>query len=573
MGISSRAAVVACLLVPLTCAACHSTEPAGPPDPLVARLECADAANDVAFSPDGRLLAAACGGWRGQGVVKVWDFTERRLIATLAETMEPRNYVQRIAFSPDGKLLALGTRKGEVTIWDVETQERLTTVRREGGSPKTLTFSPNGKLLMVAYDHSVYLFDLTEKSSSLLATHNTKEDYFGSAAFSPDGRSLVTAERNVIRIWDPAAGKVANQLPSKGSKFFLLFSPDGRFVISGGGAILGLKSVKVWDVAAERQVTELSQFRAGIFSAAVSPARTLFALGGGNYGTGGDLSLWSLPGGEEKAYVSFGRFPIQGLAFSSNGSHLAAASADGVVLIYAIDRMGGPQIREQGYFLCGEIQRRENEAYLVPLSKVPPPMAPDFHYNWELPLINADELAHLDGVPIALLDWKIHSYAGGDRIAVHNFRELGPTSKNSAALEDYVVFADIADPGWNRGKIVKIYSDGSFVATNNPGVCMAYGSLSQSQVDQTFAGIRSELLENGFLALPEEPQTRHLDHYRTRFIELSMGGTPHLRTDAEVFSYGKPPPEHKYEKFHALYRRFEGTISALLRSGRRKLKH
>lgn len=571
MAVNPKPRVTACLLLALALPACRQVRETAPADPVVARFECSRSANDVAFSPDGRFLVAACGGWSGPGGVKVWNFAERRLVATLAETTDPWDYVQRVVFSPDGKLLALGNRKGQVTIWDVARKQLLSTVRRGGGSPTALSFSPDGKQLVVAYDHSVFLYDFNPKRSRRLATHDTKKDYFGSAAFSPDGRLLVTAERNAIRIWDPATGEVIRRLPAEGNKYFLLFSPDGRFLISGGAPILGPKSVGVWDVTAERKVIQLNHFRQGIFSVAVSSSGNLFALGGGNYGPGGDISIWTLPAGQERAYVSFGRFPIDGLAFSPDDRFLAAASADGVVLVYTVERLHGPQIQRQGYFLCGEIQVEEGHSYLVPLSKGPPPMTEEFHYNWKLPVINAEEFAHLDGVPIILLDWEVHRSASEHRIAVREFRELGPKSKQRSALENYVVFADIQNPGWNRGQIIKIFADGSFVATNNPGVCMAYGSLSDLDPPQTFAEIRAQLLANGLLTLPDKPLTHGTDHYRIRFVELSVNGISYLRSDARLVRFDEK--DKKYEKFDELYGRFEPTISKLLRAGRREPEH
>ena len=77
----------------------------------------------------------------------------------------------------------------------------------------------------------------------------------------------------------------------------------------------------VWDVEDEKPVSEISQFRSGLFALAIAHSGKLFALGGGSYGPGGDLSVWSLSEAEEVAFVSFGQFPIEGLAFSPDDTY------------------------------------------------------------------------------------------------------------------------------------------------------------------------------------------------------------------------------------------------------------
>ena len=78
----------------------------------------------VAFSPDGRRLAAG-----SDGAVNVWDWRNRQLppIHTLPGDEKMANSVT-VAFSRDGRRLASGGWSGGVRIWDAETGERLRTL-------------------------------------------------------------------------------------------------------------------------------------------------------------------------------------------------------------------------------------------------------------------------------------------------------------------------------------------------------------------------------------------------------------------------------------------------------------
>jgi WD40 repeat protein len=64
----------------------------------------------VAFSPDGSLLASA----GGDKTVRVWEVKSGRLLATLEGHSEA---VTSVAFSPDGRRLASGGLDGAVILW------------------------------------------------------------------------------------------------------------------------------------------------------------------------------------------------------------------------------------------------------------------------------------------------------------------------------------------------------------------------------------------------------------------------------------------------------------------------
>ena len=72
--------------------------------------------SDVAFSPDGRTLASC----DGSHVICLWDVTKGRVRTTIEGQAAG---VYQLAFSPDGKLLASTTvgvdRAGEVWLWDM----------------------------------------------------------------------------------------------------------------------------------------------------------------------------------------------------------------------------------------------------------------------------------------------------------------------------------------------------------------------------------------------------------------------------------------------------------------------
>ncbi|HLF83108.1 MAG TPA: WD40 repeat domain-containing protein [Blastocatellia bacterium] len=517
----------------------------------------------VAFSPDGRLLAAGYG-FTDEGGVRIWRISDRSVVATLLEGTKEQAGIKRIAFSSNGKLFAAANENGDVMLWAVGAWRSHTTVLRRRGSPMDLSFSPTGTKLAFSSDEVALLYDLKSTLVSLLATKATPGDSFTGISFAPDGNVVAVCGRREIWLWDVEREKRLIAWESKSFSFFGRLSPDGKYLIAGGGPVFGKKSVQIWNVNEKKRIAELSEFKGGLFSLAISHSGKLFAVAGGDYAESGNLSLWNVEDASEIGFVSFGKYPIQCLAFNSDDSILAAGSEDGFVLLYAVDRIRGPVLKKQTSALCGEIMVEGDRAFMVPLAKVPMPMR-DFEYPWKLEITNADSVAGVAGSPVVLRDWSIESNAAADRVMIREFQSLlwrSPSPMNS----DYAIIGYVQNPGWNEGFVAKIYGDGSFVATDNSGKCRAYGSLVQLKTD--FESVRKRLVSEGLIDIAKNPLTLGADHYGTRFIELTINGVPELRSDADnVAVLLKGGPAKKRESFSRVFNQEEAFINSILNSG------
>jgi WD40 repeat protein len=107
-------------------------------------------------------------------------------------------------------------------------------------------------------------------------------------AFSPDGkRALSASEDKTLKLWDLAAKKEIRTLKGHQAEVYAAaFSPDGRFALSGSED----KTVRLWDVTTGKEICTFTGHDTAVYAVAFSPDGR-FALSGGADGT---LKLWDV---------------------------------------------------------------------------------------------------------------------------------------------------------------------------------------------------------------------------------------------------------------------------------------
>jgi hypothetical protein len=142
----------------------------------------------LAFSPDGRYLAATLGGANG---VRLYD-RERNW----AETARDADYGSRstgAAFSRDGRL-ATSSLDGKVRLYDVALRRQAVWNSGDGQRPFGVAFSPDGQRLAVGFDDSTRVALLDGRSLAPLAEPDRSgidEGNISEVAWSVDGKTLL----------------------------------------------------------------------------------------------------------------------------------------------------------------------------------------------------------------------------------------------------------------------------------------------------------------------------------------------------------------------------------------------
>ena len=170
----------------------------------------------VAFSPDGQFLAT--GDEIGQ--VNVWDVQRRRIVTQFEGDSTS---VYTVKFSPDGKILAGTGYDGEIHLWKVENWERFG-VLTIGATAFTISFSPDSSTLASTGYGSVSLWEID--SGEKIATLTEHTGWVNAVAFSPDGSTLISGgDDATLRIWDVTPYR---STPQEGLVRIIYFLPRDR---------------------------------------------------------------------------------------------------------------------------------------------------------------------------------------------------------------------------------------------------------------------------------------------------------------------------------------------------------
>jgi WD40 repeat protein len=186
----------------------------------------------IAFSPDGTLLASA-GQLDNGAPMRIWKVATGQLLFT---SHGPAGGASDVAFSPDGKTLAAGLATGEVRLFDVASGWQVATLPGRGDAVRWLSFHPDGRSLAVAStktDHTVFVSDLaTRKQPRRLSEQGSG---LLTGAWRSDGQLLITAGAldGTVRLWDPSSDRPRSKAlavipPNVPWLHGIALSPEGR---------------------------------------------------------------------------------------------------------------------------------------------------------------------------------------------------------------------------------------------------------------------------------------------------------------------------------------------------------
>jgi WD40 repeat protein len=183
-----------------------------------------------------------------------------RVMATFREPGKPTV----VAVSSDGRTLAIGMRSGTVRIRRLD-GAGVSTLAQGDAAVTSLAFSASGDRVAAGLGTGVLAVWRTSDGRRLFRrlAHRAGTRVLG-VAFNASGSEIVTAGLDHdVHVWDAASGRPVADLTGH---FALVsgaaFSPDGRWVVSAGPATAGL-----WDVPNQQRVLLLSGHQGRLLAA------------------------------------------------------------------------------------------------------------------------------------------------------------------------------------------------------------------------------------------------------------------------------------------------------------------
>lgn len=270
----------------------------------------------VRFTADGSRLVASS----DDGVGRVFDAGPTHVLRT---RLDHGDRIYRMEVSPDSRKAVTCGRDGSVKVWDLHTGQCLSTLIASGNTVEEALFTHDSqRVVTVSWGKSVGVWDAsTGRRIGPLLLH------FGAviqARVTPDDEGLFTASTDqTLRHWRmPRTSDIEGWSQQYRGKIYAAgFSPDGQWVVSGGGD----RFARVHASTNGAVIAATLQHSNAVESCGFSPGgETLFTASLDGWGR-----VWDAPGGALRFSMrresSFAPSTASGFAFSPDSRWLATS--------------------------------------------------------------------------------------------------------------------------------------------------------------------------------------------------------------------------------------------------------
>lgn len=294
---------------------------------LEARLSRDDALMDVAFSPDGTLVATA-------EFAKGFTVHDLTLGSDSWRVPEPATVTYGLSFFPDGQRLVTVGKGPAVQVWRIGQDEPLLVIEHpELHSSTSVAIAPDGTNMATRGGHdgrAVALWDTQDGSLRWLSPGG--QERVSGVAYAPDGALIAaSAYEEPVRLLDPATGSLVREIPvpNEAYVYWLEFSPRGDRLLTA--ATDG--TVRCWSPDSGELLLTMETHEDYFYYAAFSPDGRRIAAAGAK----GSVRIWDAETGGELVALRDHKGAVSAVAFAPDGQTLASAGYDKLLRLWSLE--------------------------------------------------------------------------------------------------------------------------------------------------------------------------------------------------------------------------------------------
>ncbi len=284
-------------------------------------------------SPDGRSIAVA-----GYHEVLLIDAGTWALAGRLLGE-SPR--IESVAFSPDGKSLGVSggapARFGEIQVWNPVEARQVRSLRLTGDSLFGLSWSPDGtRIATGGADKSVRVTRVSDGGE--IVKFDNHGDWVFRTAWLTDGTRLLSASRDrAMKLIDASNGQFIDDVNKLLEPIASMARHPREEWAAYGGAEGGLRVYRAKEnqdrTAGNNDVNLVREFErqpGPVHGVAFSPDGTLLAAGS----TGSEVRVYETASGKRAATLKGHGGPVFTLRFSPDGRRLYTAGFEGILRVF-----------------------------------------------------------------------------------------------------------------------------------------------------------------------------------------------------------------------------------------------
>jgi WD40 repeat protein len=215
-------------------------------------------------------------------------------------------------------------------LWLQTQSDEWVTLGQHQNTVTGLNFSRDGHWLASAgWDNKVKIWDPVRCTQVAELPHPDNRVYC--AVFSPDGKFLVSGARNALRIWRTGSWLLAREVSVEFAAFSVRISPDSKLA-----AVCGVNKVQIWEMETGREMAGFQRHHTGAEwdqLLAYAPDGLTLAVADGD-----GVTLWALENRTQVAHFGIGdpENHVTSAGFSPDGRFVFSGHLNGAIKIWDI---------------------------------------------------------------------------------------------------------------------------------------------------------------------------------------------------------------------------------------------